>query len=128
MTTTTWQDNAWMLEKVATLPGVRHVVVLSRDGLVKTRTAHTDRDRAERIAAGCAGLRSLAQGLAPDDGDFRQVMVEWSGGILFVRGAGDGSCLAVMTDPRIDPTLIGQSMLAQVQIIGESNLSTPSRG
>ena len=35
----------------------------------------------------------------------RQVMVEFDGGFLFVRGAGDGSRLAVVTDTVIDPAL-----------------------
>ena len=56
-------------------------------------------------------------------------MVEFDGfgGYLFVRGAGDGSHLAVVTDHGVDPALIAQQMQAQVLKIGESNFSTPQR-
>jgi hypothetical protein len=56
-------------------------------------------------------------------------MVEFDGhgGYLFVRGAGDGSHLAVVTDRVVDPALIAQQMQAQVLKIGASNLATPTR-
>jgi predicted regulator of Ras-like GTPase activity (Roadblock/LC7/MglB family) len=54
----------------------------------------------------------------------RQVMVEFDGGFLFVRGAGDGSRLAVVTETVIDPALIAQQMQAQVLMIGERTLGT----
>jgi hypothetical protein len=54
-------------------------------------------------------------------------MVEFDGGFLFVRGAGDGSRLAVVTEPVIDPALVAQQMQAQVLVIGERTLSTPTR-
>jgi predicted regulator of Ras-like GTPase activity (Roadblock/LC7/MglB family) len=54
----------------------------------------------------------------------RQVIVEYDGGFLFVRGAGDGSRLAVVTEATIDPALIAQQMQAQVLMIGERTLGT----
>jgi hypothetical protein len=44
-----------------------------------------------------------------------------------VRGAGDGSRLAVVTEAVIDPALVAQQMQAQVLVIGERTLSTPTR-
>jgi hypothetical protein len=56
-------------------------------------------------------------------------MVEFDGhgGYLFVRGAGDGSHLAVVTEQVVDPALIAQQMQAQVLKIGAPNLGTPAR-
>jgi len=55
-------------------------------------------------------------------------MVEFDGGFLFVRGAGNGSRLAVVTEPTIDPALVAQQMQAQILAIGERTLATPRRG
>jgi predicted regulator of Ras-like GTPase activity (Roadblock/LC7/MglB family) len=126
-------EQNWMLDEVMVVRGVHHAVVLSADGLVRTHSAETSRDDAERLAAACAGLKSLGQSLARQFGtgvdNARQVMVEFDGhgGYLFVRGAGDGSHLAVITDQGVDPALIAQQMQAQVLKIGESNFGTPQR-
>jgi len=110
--------------------GVQHVVVLSSDGLLKVRTDHTPAETAEKLAAACAGLASLGHGISKEFGSGttpRQVMVEFEGGFLFVRGAGDGSRLAMVTQGAIDPSLIAQQMQAQVLLIGERTLGTPTR-
>jgi predicted regulator of Ras-like GTPase activity (Roadblock/LC7/MglB family) len=123
-------DNSWMLELIRTVRGVRHVVVLTSDGLLKVRTDHTPPDVADKLAAACAGLSSLGHGVGKEFGSgsgLRQVMVEFDGGFLFVRGAGDGSRLAVVTEAVIDPALIAQQMQAQVLVIGERTLGTPTR-
>jgi len=123
-------DNSWMLELISAVRGVRHAVVLTSDGLLKVRTEHTAVDVADKLAAACAGLSSLGQGVSKEFGSGaapRQVMVEFDGGFLFVRGAGDGSRLAVVTEQVIDPALIAQQMQAQVLTIGERTLSTPTR-
>ncbi|MBO0820080.1 MAG: roadblock/LC7 domain-containing protein, partial [Nocardiopsaceae bacterium] len=118
-------DQNWMLDEVAEVRGVRHVVVLSADGLVRAHSTGTSRDEADRLAAACAGLKSIGQSLsrqfAVGGGTSRQVMVEFDGqgGYLFVRGAADGSHLAVVTDRVIDPALIAQQMQAQILKIGE---------
>jgi predicted regulator of Ras-like GTPase activity (Roadblock/LC7/MglB family) len=124
-------DDSWMLELIRSVRGVRHAVVLTSDGLLKVRTEHTELDVADKLAAACAGLTALGHGISREFGVGaapRQVMVEFDGGFLFVRGAGDGSRLAVVTEAVIDPALIAQQMRAQVLVIGERTLSTPTRG
>jgi predicted regulator of Ras-like GTPase activity (Roadblock/LC7/MglB family) len=126
-------DQGWMLDEVTGVKGVRHAVVLTADGLVKARSTPTSREVAERLAAACAGLKSIGQSLARQFGAAgtasRQVMVEFDGhgGYLFVRGAGDGSHLAVVTEHAVDPALIAQQMQAQVLKIGTANLGMPAR-
>jgi predicted regulator of Ras-like GTPase activity (Roadblock/LC7/MglB family) len=128
---TTQTDDSWMLELIRTVRGVRHVVVLTSDGLLKVRTDHTPADVADKLAAACAGLTALGHGVSREFGSgsgIRQVMVEFDGGFLFVRGAGNGSRLAVVTEPTIDPALVAQQMQAQILAIGERTLATPRRG
>jgi len=124
---TSTDGNSWMLELISGVRGVKHVVVLTSDGLMKVRTEQTPLDVADKVAAACAGLAALGIGMSREFGNsdtIRQVMVEYDGGFLFVRGAGDGSRLAVVTDTVIDPALIAQQMQAQVLMIGERTLGT----
>lgn len=54
----------WMLkELVGGVPYVRHVVVLSSDGLCIGQ-ANTEPDTADAIAAACSGIQSLARAIA----------------------------------------------------------------
>ncbi|GAA2228937.1 roadblock/LC7 domain-containing protein [Promicromonospora sukumoe] len=124
---TSTDGNSWMLELISGVRGVKHVVVLTSDGLMKVRTDQTPLDVADKVSAACAGLAALGIGMSREFGNsdtIRQVMVEFDGGFLFVRGAGDGSRLAVITDTVIDPALIAQQMQAQVLMIGERTLGT----
>jgi predicted regulator of Ras-like GTPase activity (Roadblock/LC7/MglB family) len=119
--------NSWMLDLVSGVKGVRHVVVLTSDGLMKVRTEQTPLDVADKVAAACAGLVALGLGMSREFGHsdaIRQIVVEFDGGFLFVRGAGDGSRLAVITETTVDPGLVAQQMQAQVLMIGERTLAT----
>lgn len=125
-------DQDWMIAEVLRVPGVRHVVVLSSDGLLKARSPGTGRDIADRLSAAASGLQSLARSVGREFGDqggaVRELMVGFEGGFLFARSAGSGSHLVVITGPVVDPRLIAQQMRAQVIKIGERNFSTPPRG
>ncbi|HEY3954941.1 MAG TPA: roadblock/LC7 domain-containing protein [Streptosporangiaceae bacterium] len=120
-----------MIDEVTWVQGVRHVVVATSDGLVTARSDGTSEDVADRMAAACAGLHSLGRSVGKEFGTasraVHQVMVGFDGGYLFVRRAGDGSHLAVVTEQVVDPGLIGQQMQAQVVKIGDRNLATPPR-
>jgi uncharacterized protein len=122
-------DRSWMLSDVAGVPGVQHAVVLSADGLVRAHTCDLNADEAETLAAAAAGLQSLGSSLAGrfGDGGLKQHMIEWKGGFLFLRGAGDGSRLAVITTSRVDPGVIASQMVLQVQRFGEHQATPPRR-
>lgn len=120
----------WMLKDLAdSVPQTRHVVVLSADGL--RMGAHgTDTDTADRLAAACAGLQSLAGAVAVElpqsDGQMRMVVIELDGGFFYLMAAGSGAYLAVLADEGVDAGLIGARMRDLVARIG-SHLSTPPR-
>ena len=120
--------NDWMISEVVDLPGVRHALVLSMDGMVKHRSPDLAAADAEKIAAAASGLHSLAAGIGElmRSGEITQQMIEWSDHYLFLRSSGDGSRLAVLTDRNIDPGLIASQMVLQIKRFGE-HMATPAR-
>ncbi|MFE7772899.1 roadblock/LC7 domain-containing protein [Streptomyces sp. NPDC057445] len=120
----------WMLKDLAEgVPQTRHVVVLSADGLRMAQYG-TDTDTADRLAAACAGLQSLASAVASElpysDGRMRLVVIEMDGGFFYLMAAGAGAFLAVLADEGVDAGLMGQRMRDLVLRIGD-HLSSPPR-
>ncbi|MER5767061.1 roadblock/LC7 domain-containing protein [Streptomyces sp. NPDC001985] len=120
----------WMLKDLAEgVPQTRHVVVLSADGLRMAQYG-ADNDTADRLAAACAGLQSLAGAVASElpgsDGRMHLVVIEMSGGFFYLMAAGSGAFLAVLADEGVDAGLMGQRMRDLVLRIGE-HLSSPPR-
>lgn len=120
----------WMLKDLAeSVPQTRHVVVLSSDGLRMAQYG-TETDTADRLAAACAGLQSLAGAVSAEfphsDGRMRMVVIELDGGFFYLMAAGAGAYLAVLADEGVDAGLIGQRMRDLVARIGE-HLSSPPR-
>jgi predicted regulator of Ras-like GTPase activity (Roadblock/LC7/MglB family) len=125
----------WLLKDLATsVPQTRHVVVLSSDGLsiaelstVKEPAGETD--TADRLAAACAGLQSLAAAIALEfphgEGQMRLVVIELDGGFFYLMAAGQGAYLAVLADEGVDSGLMGQRMRDLVARIGEHLSSAP---
>ncbi|GAA3371634.1 roadblock/LC7 domain-containing protein [Streptomyces sannanensis] len=123
-------DMDWMLKDLAeSVPQTRHVVVLSADGLRMAQHG-ADTDTADRLAAACAGLQSLAGAVAQElphsDGKMRLVVIEMDGGFFYLMAAGAGAFLAVLADEGVDAGLMGQRMRDLVARIGE-HLSSPPR-
>ncbi|MET9401446.1 roadblock/LC7 domain-containing protein [Kitasatospora sp. NPDC002965] len=120
----------WMLKQLAEeVPHVRNVVVLSADGLRMAQHG-TETDTADRLAAACAGLQSLAAAVGHEfphgDGRMRLVVIEMGGGFFYLMAAGARAYLAVLADEGVDAGLMGQRMRDLVARIGE-HLSTPPR-
>jgi predicted regulator of Ras-like GTPase activity (Roadblock/LC7/MglB family) len=87
-------------------------------------------DTADRLAAACAGLQSLAGAVAAElphsEGRMRLVVIEMDGGFFYLMAAGAGAYLAVLADEGVDAGLMGQRMRDLVARIGE-HLSSPPR-
>jgi predicted regulator of Ras-like GTPase activity (Roadblock/LC7/MglB family) len=123
-------DMDWMLKDLAeSVPQTRHVVVLSSDGLRMAQYG-ADNDAADRLAAACAGLQSLAVAVAAEfphrNVRMRLVVIEVDGGFFYLMAAGAGAYLAVLADEGVDAGLMGQRMRDLVARIGE-HLSSPPR-
>ena len=120
----------WMLKDLAEgVPGTLHVIVLSSDGLRMAQYGG-DPDAADRLAAACAGLQSLAAAVGTEfprgDGRMRLVVIEMSGGFFYMMAAGPGAYLAVLADEEVDAGLMGQQMRDLVARIG-AHLTSPPR-
>ncbi|MGW1375506.1 roadblock/LC7 domain-containing protein [Streptomyces sp. NPDC002446] len=119
----------WMLKDLAeSVPQTRYVVVLSADGLLMGRHGGAT-DTAERLAAACSGLQSLARAvgaeLPHDAGRMKLVVIEMDGGFFYLMAAGAGAYLAVLADEGVDAGLMGQSMRDLVIRIGDHITSPP---
>ncbi|MET9548952.1 MULTISPECIES: roadblock/LC7 domain-containing protein [unclassified Streptomyces] len=121
----------WMLKELADgVPQTRQIVVLSADGLRIARYGG-DPDAADRIAAACAGLQSLAAAVATEiprsDGGMKMVIIEIDGGYFYLMAAGAGAYLAVLADETVDAGLIAARMRDLVVRIGAHLTSPPRR-
>ncbi|MFG3389803.1 roadblock/LC7 domain-containing protein [Streptomyces rochei] len=111
------------------VPGIEMIVVLSADGLRIARYSG-DPDAADRVAAACAGLQSLAGAVAQEiptsDGDMKMVLIEMNGGYFYLMAAGPNAYLAVLSDVTCEPGRMGLSMADLVARIGP-HLTSPTR-
>ncbi|WP_016905718.1 MULTISPECIES: roadblock/LC7 domain-containing protein [Streptomyces] len=112
----------WLLDDLTQrVSSVRHVLVLSNDGLVTGSSQTLERQDAEHLAAVSSGLHSLAKGSGRhfEAGRVRQTMIEFEEGVLFVTSAGEGSCLCVLTGPGADLGHVAYEMTLLVNRVGE---------
>ena len=121
----------WLLKELHDgVPGIEMIVVLSADGLRIARYGG-DPDAADRVAAACAGLQSLAGAVAveiPDsDGRMKLVIIEINGGYFYLMSAGANAYLAVLADIRTEPGLMSNRMRDLVVRIGAHLTSPPRR-
>ena len=111
----------WLLDDlVVRVAHIQRAVVLSQDGLALGASRGLDRADAEHLAALAAEVPPGAarQRLEPG-GEVRQTIIEMSSGFLFVTAAGQGTCLAVLTDAEADVGLVAYEMAVLVQRTGE---------
>jgi predicted regulator of Ras-like GTPase activity (Roadblock/LC7/MglB family) len=116
------EDLNWLISTfIDRIPGAKSSVVVSSDGLVLAMSELIARDTADQLAAVTSGLASLTIGAARcfDAGTVNQVIVEMTGGYLFVTTVSDGSALAVMCELDCDIGLIGYEMSLLVDRIGQ---------
>jgi predicted regulator of Ras-like GTPase activity (Roadblock/LC7/MglB family) len=121
-TTATDHDLDWLLDRlVDQVPGTRHAVVLSDDGLVISQSRGIARDDAERLAAIATAHQSLARGFGElfHGGAVRQVIVELAELWLFVSSAGRGTHLAAVAAQEVDAELMAVAMHTLVQQVGQ---------
>ncbi|MEU3253929.1 roadblock/LC7 domain-containing protein [Streptomyces sp. NPDC006997] len=111
----------WLLDDlVDRVASIRQAVVLSGDGLATGVSKDLTREDGEHLAAVASGFHSLAKGVGRhfDAGGVRQTVVELEDAFLFVTAAGDGSCLAVLSDADSDVGQIAYEMTLLVKRVG----------
>ncbi|CAL9629512.1 MULTISPECIES: roadblock/LC7 domain-containing protein [unclassified Streptomyces] len=122
----------WMLrDLVDGTIGIEMIVVLSADGLRIARYGG-DPDAADRVAAACAGMQSLAHAItdeiqASEKSEMRLLVIEVDGGYFYLMSAGANAYLAVLADVRTDPGLMSGRMRDLVLRLGTHLTSPPRR-
>jgi predicted regulator of Ras-like GTPase activity (Roadblock/LC7/MglB family) len=123
-------DLEWLLKNLKErTPFVRHVLVLSKDGLRLCFTDDLGVDRADQLSAIASGIQSLALSASAEFGSdlgSGQSMVEFPGGVLLIVPAGEGAHLAVVAADEADVGLVGHNMSELVEQIG-GHLTSPPR-
>ncbi|MGD9793935.1 MAG: roadblock/LC7 domain-containing protein [Acidimicrobiia bacterium] len=123
--TTTLSNEArnvnWLVANfVERVPGIRHALVVSSDGLAMAVSDGLQREAADRFAAVASGLIGLANGVAVPfrAGRVHEVIIEMQQAFMFVTGISDGSCLAVLAAAGCDMGLVGYEMALLVERCG----------
>ena len=112
----------WLLEQFSSnTAGVLEAIAVSSDGFLLASSSGAARQNAEQLAAVTAGLASLTRGAAEmfDMDSVEQVLIEMSGGHMFISTISDGSSLAVLADKRADLGLVGYEMALMVERVGK---------
>ncbi|CAL2060577.1 roadblock/LC7 domain-containing protein [Streptomyces murinus] len=121
----------WLLDDlVDRVASIRKAVILSGDGLATGVSKDLTREDGEHLAAVASGFHSLAKGVGRhfDAGGVRQTVVELDDAFLFVSAAGDGSCLAVLSDADSDVGQVAYEMTLLVKRVGVHLGTAPRTG
>lgn len=120
---------SWMLDSALEVPEARHAVLVSADGLLMGRSREVGRDHADTVAAAMSGMQSLSRTVADFCGDpshtWRQTLIEFDGGWVFLISAGQGAYLAVSASPHVDMADITFRMQQLVGQLGKALTSPP---
>lgn len=106
-------DFSWLLGNfVRTVPGVRHTMVVSADGLLMAMSEGLDRTSGDTMGAIVSGLASLTRGAARQlrGGAVRQAIIEMDEVFLFTTSVNNGAVVAVVADVSCDVGLVGYEM------------------
>ncbi|MFD1659887.1 roadblock/LC7 domain-containing protein [Streptomyces caeni] len=123
-------DLAWMLDSALEIPGALHAVLVSADGLLMARSKGVDKDMGDTIAAAMSGVQSLSRSIGffceGSDRRWRQTLVEFDEGWVFLISAGQGAYLAVSAALNVD---MGDITFRMQQLVGQlgKELTTPPR-
>ncbi|MGY0490989.1 roadblock/LC7 domain-containing protein [Streptomyces sp. WG-D5] len=115
---------------VRNVPGARHAVLLSADGLPRASTDGLAESDVRTISTAMSGIQSLSRatapfvGAAPSDA-WTQTIIEFSHGWIFLIGAGQGAYLAAAADPDVDMQQISFRMHRLVARLGHNMTSAP---
>ncbi|MGD3111249.1 roadblock/LC7 domain-containing protein [Streptomyces sp. YGL11-2] len=126
-------DLSWMLDSALELPDAQHAILVSADGLLMARSKDVGRDHADTVAAAMSGMQSLSRtvadfcsGTGPNTRpQWRQTLVEFDHGWVFLISAGEGAYLAVSASPDVDMAEISFRMQQLVGQLGKALTSPP---
>ncbi|WP_449479097.1 roadblock/LC7 domain-containing protein [Streptomyces abikoensis] len=123
-----------MLDEVVKMPEARHAILLSSDGMLRARSQGIERDEAERQAAALSGLQSISRSTSEfcthqaQENPWRQTLVEFAHGYVFLIAAGPGAYLAVSATEHVDMEAVTYRMQKLVDRLGKELTSPPRTG
>jgi uncharacterized protein len=118
----------WLLDDfVERVPAAQRAIVLSVDGLLMGGSRGMEQADAEHMAAVAAGFASLSRSAGRHfrAGPVRQTIIEMEQAFLLVTSAGQGSCLAVLSDAASDIGMVAYEMALLVERIGHNMAIQP---
>ncbi|MET8945083.1 roadblock/LC7 domain-containing protein [Streptomyces sp. NPDC004542] len=94
-------------EAITAARGARHALLLGADGLPRGASSGIGRDMADTISAAMTGIHAYSRATAPfasgrRDDDWRQTVIEFQHGWIFLIAAGEGAFLAAAAEPDCD--------------------------
>ncbi|MEV6054785.1 roadblock/LC7 domain-containing protein [Streptomyces sp. NPDC052107] len=122
-------DLSWVLNDVLEVRGARHAILVSGDGLLLQRSDDIARDDAETNAAAMSSMQSLSRAVAAfvgaGHGIWKQTLLEYDGGWIFLIAAGQGSYLAVSAAPDVDMEAMSFRMQKTVAALSKAMSVAP---
>jgi predicted regulator of Ras-like GTPase activity (Roadblock/LC7/MglB family) len=122
-------DLSWVLNDVLSVRGARHAILVSADGLLMERSSEIGRDEAETNAAAMSSMQSLSRAAAgfvgAGHGVWKQTLLEYDGGWVFLIAAGSGAYMAVSAALDVDMELMSIRMQQQVAALGRALSAEP---
>lgn len=122
-------DLSWVLNDVLTVRGARHAILVSADGLLLERSSEIGRDEAETNAAAMSSMQSLSRAVADfvgaGKGLWKQTLMEYDGGWIFLIAAGQGSYLAVSAALDVDMEAMSFRMQKTVSALSKAMSVAP---
>jgi len=110
---------AWLLDGVLKAKGARYAVLLSQDGLELLHSGDINKDTADKVSAAMSAVQSLSRAMkefAPrGTAAWRQTMIEFDQGFMFLAAAGRGAHLLVSTTTDVDMENLAFRMQQLVQ-------------
>lgn len=124
-------DLSWMLDDIVrNVPGARHAVLLSADGLPRASTDGLAEGHVHTISTAMSGIQALSRATAPFIGTapnaaWTQTVIEFSHGWIFLIGAGQGAYLAAAAERDVNMQQISFRMHRLVARLGHNMTSAP---
>ncbi|WP_433622218.1 roadblock/LC7 domain-containing protein [Nocardia sp. CA-120079] len=121
-------DLDWLLDELAQrLPGVRHAVLLSTDGLLMARCSTTEEADAEHFCAMASALHGLARSAGGRfaGGEVRQAVIDLDHAVMFVTAAGPNACIGLWAEESANMGMVAYEMNQTVQRVGAYMSASP---
>ncbi|MFE9613292.1 roadblock/LC7 domain-containing protein [Streptomyces sp. NPDC006012] len=122
-------DLSWVLNDVLEVRGARHGILVSGDGLLLHRSDDISRDDAETNAAAMSSMQSLSRAVAGFSGGghgfWKQTLLEYDDGWIFLIAAGQGSYLAVSAALDVDMEAMSFRMQKTVTALSKAMSVAP---